>query len=121
MGAFDYVMTETRNEQYMSQFTPEQLAFFYGMPAWAIACWAIAVWGGVLASLLLLMKKRLSVTIYLLSFIGMLIVTFQNFVLADGAKIMQSSGMWIMTILIFAISLLLVFYSRAMAKSGVLS
>ena len=37
MGAFDYVMTETRNEAYMAEFTPEQLEFFYGFPAWMIA------------------------------------------------------------------------------------
>ena len=47
MGAMDYVMTQTHNEAYMSAFTPEQLAFFYGIPIWAVATWAIAVWGGV--------------------------------------------------------------------------
>ncbi len=28
LGAMDYVMTQTRNEAYMSGFTPEQLSFF---------------------------------------------------------------------------------------------
>ena len=32
MGAMDYVMTQTRNEAYMSAFTPEQLDFFYAIP-----------------------------------------------------------------------------------------
>ena len=32
MGALDYFMTKTRNEAYMSQFTPEQLDFLYGLP-----------------------------------------------------------------------------------------
>ena len=30
IGALDYVMTQTKNEAYMSAFTPEQLEFFYG-------------------------------------------------------------------------------------------
>ena len=34
MGAYDYLMTQTENEAYMSSFTPEQLEFFYGFPAW---------------------------------------------------------------------------------------
>jgi len=51
VGAFDYVMTKTKNAAYMSAFTPEQLAFFYGFPAWVIAAWAIAVWGGVFGAL----------------------------------------------------------------------
>jgi len=61
MGAIDYFMTQTGNEAYMSEFTPEQLAFFYGMPAWADATWAIAVWGGVLGALLLLFRQRYAV------------------------------------------------------------
>ena len=28
MGALDYVMTQTKNKSYMSNFTPEQLEFF---------------------------------------------------------------------------------------------
>ena len=52
MGAMDYLMTQTRNDAYMSAFTPEQLAFFYGFPSWVIASWAIGVWGGVLGLLL---------------------------------------------------------------------
>ena len=45
MGAFDYIMTQTQNESYMQQFTPEQLEFFYGFPVWVVSLWAIAVWG----------------------------------------------------------------------------
>jgi len=33
----DYVMTQTKNEAYMSGFTPEQLAFFYSFPAWVVS------------------------------------------------------------------------------------
>ena len=44
MGAMDYVMTKTRNAEYMSAFTPEQLEFFYGLPIFIVACWATAVW-----------------------------------------------------------------------------
>ena len=56
MGALDYVMTQTMNEAYMSQFTPEQLAFFTSFPTWVVAAWAVAVWGGVLGATMLLMK-----------------------------------------------------------------
>ena len=36
MGALDYVMTQTKNDSYMSNFTPERLEFFYGFPAWVV-------------------------------------------------------------------------------------
>ncbi|MEX0892485.1 MAG: hypothetical protein WEB88_09975 [Gemmatimonadota bacterium] len=47
VGAFDYLMTQTRNEGYMGQFSAEQLEYFYGFPTWVVAFWALAVWGGV--------------------------------------------------------------------------
>ena len=43
MGAFDYLMTQTQNESYMSNFTPEQLEFFYNFPTWVVAFWAMSM------------------------------------------------------------------------------
>ena len=37
VGAYDYLMTQTQNVSYMSQFTPEQLEYFYGFPTWVVA------------------------------------------------------------------------------------
>ena len=48
MGAYDYYMTQSQNEAYMGQFSPEQLEFFDGFPAWVDATWAIAVWFALL-------------------------------------------------------------------------
>jgi hypothetical protein len=64
MGALDFVMTQTRNERYLSAFTPEQLTFFYSLPTWAIATWAIAVWGGVVGAIFLLLRKRVAVLVF---------------------------------------------------------
>ena len=67
MGAFDYLMTQTENEGYMSRFTPEQLEYFYGFPAWVVAFWALAVWGGLLGTVLLLFRKRLAAPVLMVS------------------------------------------------------
>lgn len=120
VGAFDYLMTETRNAAYMAKFTPEQLAFFYGIPAWAVAAWAIAVWGGVLGALLLLLRKRLAVWVFLISFAGLVITTFQNYVLSNGLEIFADAGSQAFTAVIFLIALGLLLYARAMSKRGVL-
>ena len=57
IGAFDYSATQLRLESYMSQFTPEQLDYFYGFPAWTVAAWAIAVWSSLLGSIALLLRR----------------------------------------------------------------
>ncbi len=121
MGAMDYVMTQTKNEGYMSAFTPEQLSFYYGLPSWVVAAWAIAVWGEVVGSIFLLLRKRIAVWIFLASFVAMLITTFQNYVLSNGMEVVGDTFSLVFTAIIFVIALGLYLYSRAMQQREVLS
>ena len=120
VGAYDYLMTQTRNEAYMSQFTPEQLDYFYGFPAWVVATWAIAVWGGVLGSILLLLRRRLAVPVFAVSLAAMVITTIYNYALSGGHQVMGGPGPLLFSIAIFLVSVGLLFYARAMAARGVL-
>ena len=120
MGARDYIMTQTKNEAYMSGFTPDQLAFFYSIPAWVVSTWAIGVWGGVLGALLLLVRRRFAVWAFLASLTGMVVTTFRNYVLADGLDIIGDAFSLGFTAVIFLVALGLLLYARAMRTRGVL-
>jgi len=119
IGAFDYSATQLRLESYMSQFTPEQLAYFYGFPAWTVAAWAIAVWSSLLGSIALLLRKAWATWLFGAALAGMALTTLYNFVLTDGAALM-GDGAVAFSALIWAIALFLFFYARAMAGRGVL-
>jgi hypothetical protein len=119
MGAFDYLMTETQNDSYMSQFTPEQLEFFYGFPTWVVTFWALAVWGGVLGTLLLLLRKRLAVPVLLVSLLAMIVTAIHNFFLSNGLEVMGGAGA-LFSLLIFVFALGLWLYARSMAQRRVL-
>lgn len=119
MGCYDFVMTQTQNEAYMKYFTDAQKNYFYGFPFWAVAVWAISVWGGLIASILLLMRKKLATPIYLASIIMYLLACVHNFLLTDGAELMGTVGL-IMSVIILLISIALYFYSRAQTARGVL-
>jgi hypothetical protein len=121
MGAFDYIMTKTRNEAYMSNFTPEQLEFFYGFPAWLVAFWAVAVWGGVVGALLLLLRKRFAVWVFLASLLSMVVTVMHNYVFSNGLEVVGDPFSLGFSALIFVVGLLLVLYARAMQKRGVLN
>jgi hypothetical protein len=121
IGAFDYAMTESKNAAYMSAFTPEQLAFFYGFPAWVIAAWAVAVWGGVLGSVLLLLRRRLAVWVFLASLVAMVVTTFHNYVLSNGLEIFTDAGSRVFTAVIFAVAVGLFVYARTMRARGALN
>ena len=119
MGAFDYAATQLRLEFYMSQFTPEQLEYFYGFPPWADAVWAIAVWSSLAGALGLLLRKAWAVWMFGLAILGLALSSLYNFVLSDGMA-MMGSGAAMFTVVIWAIALALFFYARAMASRGVL-
>ncbi len=119
IGAFDYSASQMRLEWYMSQFTQEQLDYFYGFPAWAVATWATAVWASLLGSLALLLRRTWAVGLFAISIVAMVITAIYNFGLSDGITIM-GSGAVAFTALIWAIAFFLYFYARAMARRGVL-
>lgn len=120
IGAYDYVMTETRNAAYMNAFTPEQLAYFYGFPMWVVATWALSVWGGVLGAVLLLLRKRWAVPVFGVSLVTMVLTSFYNFVLTDGLAIMGGAGGLVFSAVIFVVAVALLVYARSLARSGVL-
>ncbi len=119
-GVVDFLMTQTRNESYMSQFTPEQLEFFFGFPIWLTACWAIAVWGGLLGGLLLMTRKRFAFPAFLLSFLAMLVTMVHNYIFSNGLEVMGDGASLIFSAVIFLVAFLLVLYARAMKRRGVL-
>ena len=119
VGAFDYVATQTQMESYMSQFTPEQLDYFYGFPTWVVAAWAIAVWSSLLGAVALLVRKKWAVVMFGLAIVGLLITSVHNFVLSNGAQIMGDMAVKF-TVVIWIIAIFLLFYARAMAGRKVL-
>ena len=120
MGAWNYIATQFRVEAVMSQYSQEQLDYYYGFPSWAIAFWAIAVWFGVAGSILLLLRKKAAEIVFLISFVSMVINSIYAYGMSNGMEI-QGTGGFMFTIVIFLIALGLWLYARAMRARGVLA
>ncbi len=119
-GAMDFMMTETRNPAYLKALTPAQLDFFLGFPAWVVTTWGIAVWGGVLGSLLLLLRRRQAFHLFLASALCIILTDLHNLVLSDGMKVMGGAGQLVFAAVILAVGALLVVYARGSTQRGVL-
>jgi len=119
VGVFDYLATEMKLDFYMSQFSEEQLAYFYGFPAWMVAVWAFAVWGGLAGSVGLLLRRAWAVWMYALSLAGLAVSSIYNFGLSNGAEVM-GQGAVIFTVVIWAVAIALLLYARKQASNGVL-
>jgi hypothetical protein len=54
--------------------TAEQAQLYLSLPGWMTASFAIGVFGGVIGSLMLLFKKKLSVSVFLISLIAYIVL-----------------------------------------------
>jgi hypothetical protein len=118
-GAFDYLMSVTRNAAYLGNFPPEMITLLDSFPMWANAVWAIGVWASVLGSVLLLVRSRHAVAAFMVSLLG----AVGSFVFQLGLEIPPALGemmtIW-MPLAIVIIIALQGWYARSMAAKGVL-
>lgn len=117
-GAFDYSATQLKLDFYMSNFTEEQLDYFYGLPWWHDAFWAFGVWGSLVGSVFLLLRSRFAFGAFALSLLG-LAGTTSYAVTHDGYAIMGEDA-WVFTVVIWVLTLAFTLYAYAMKKRGVL-
>jgi len=125
VGCYDYVMTRMRNTDYLAKMMPKvdpnaMLAWVDRFPIYAQIGWGLGVWGGLLGSVLLLMRSRYAVWAFGLSLLGAVLGLGYQIALAPplaGADDAMSKAMPYVIILIAAALFL---YARAQAAKGVL-
>ena len=119
-GAYDYIMTQTRNEAYLANFSAEARAYFESFPALMEAAWACGIWGAVAGSLLLLARSRYAVWAFAISLAGLLVSTIYQFTMATPPPEMREPAMMAMMGLIWIVAIVLFLYARRMQARGVL-
>jgi hypothetical protein len=119
-GCFDYLMTQTRNQQYLAGFTDPQRIYFDSFPLWMESAWAFGVWGGLAGSLLLLLRSRHAVTAFAVSLAGLAVSTLYQYVLSTPPPEMASGPMVAMNLVIWAAAGGLLIYALRIRRRGIL-
>jgi hypothetical protein len=121
IGVFDFVMTLAQGAKYQAGagMTPDQIAYYQAMPGWMTAVWAIGVFSAFLASILLLMCRRLAFPVFVLSLAAFLINLLYTYVLTDGGAVM-GRPMAIMSAVIAGLLIFFGGYTRSMTLRGTL-
>jgi hypothetical protein len=121
IGVFDFVMSMALGAKYLASagMTPDQIAHYQGMPSWMTVVWAAGVFGAFLASILLLLRRKLALPVFILSLAAFLISLLYTYVLTDGGAVMGQQ-MAITSAVILGLLVLFSWYSRFMAVRGVL-
>ena len=122
MGVNAYLQQAYQTDSFKEMFkdSPELLQMALDAPAWYTAVFAVAVFGSALASLLLLMRKKIAVTLFLIGLLAVIVQTI-NGVFITGETQHYNAFNWSMFILIPVFSIFLYLYSKSSNKKGWLS
>lgn len=103
----------------LPDLTPDEIAYYAAKPAWKVILTAITTYGSVIASILLLMRRRAAVWAFDIALVFILLGTAIE--LADGtSRAYANNAAAIATTVIVVIAVLMPLYARAMKRRGVL-
>jgi hypothetical protein len=117
-GGFDYFMSKTRGDAYLQSvgMTPEQIVHFNAMPAWMTVVWAVGVWGALLGAVLLLIRSRYAVPVFVASLVAYVLSLVYAYLISP----MPGSGpaIVILQFVILAGCLFFVWYAMLARRRG---
>lgn len=125
-GAYDYVMTRTRNTEYLEKMMPgtdpnEMLAWVDAFPIYAQIGWGLGVWMGLLGSILLLLRSRYAVWAFAASLLGIALSFGYMFLGGSPPPGQEQAGiMQYAPLIIVIVGVALLYYSWRQRDKGVL-
>lgn len=120
-GCFDYVMTTAGGEAYLRSLGMDDtaIAYYAAMPAWMTAVWAVGVWGGLLGTILLLIRSGWAFLAFVASFAAFVLSVVYTYVFSNGADF-APEGAVIMHGVVTLGCVFFVWYAWFMKRRGVL-
>jgi len=121
MGVYNYLIQAYKTEAFTSSVNESQLALMDSMPIWNTALFAIAVFSGLIGTILLLMKKKTAIPLFLISFITATIMQLYWLFGTDAIEVFSEKMPYLMPIIVIVFCAFILWYSKEQRKNGVLS
>ena len=117
LGAFQYLGYATMKDEMLAVMPEARQAVMTALPTWYTAVFAVAVWFAVLASILLLARKKWAVPLFLIS---LLAVVVQMVYWLFGTNAMEAFGSTapIMPVVVIILALVFYLYSKSAKAKG---
>jgi hypothetical protein len=107
-------------DEMKAQVPAEQIEMMNAAPVWMMWIYAVAVFCGTVASLFLLLRKRVAVPLFLISLVAILIQMGYWIFAMDAVGKLGAEAI-IMPLIVIAIAIFLYFYSKGAAMRGYIS
>ncbi len=120
MGVFAFITDLTMSEEALALMTEAQQELYHSTPTWNYVGYGLATIGGLLGAIGLLMRKSWASTLFILSFVGVLINLVWSLFLSNAADIMGAAA-YILPAMVVVIAIFLIWYSRKSTADGILT
>lgn len=114
LGCFAYLLTSFITPEMLAELPDDQRSLMENIPAWVTAAFAIAVWIGLLASIIMLIRRKAAYQLYILSFLGVIVQMYYVFFMTNAMSIYET-GDKVRTVLVIVIGAYMIYYTK-MAK-----
>lgn len=116
MGSANYIMQ--MDPEMVANFPQSHRAVIENRPPWATSAFAIAVFGGALGSLLLLLRKRSAILVFLAALFGAIATLIHSLKVPDGPLNSATSEIVLTIVMPVLVAMLLLWYARRCADKG---
>jgi hypothetical protein len=116
MGVYQYIQQAYMTDSFKAMYNEEQLNMILDSPSWATAAFAIAVFSGSLGSLALLLRKKIAHTLFIISFIAIVVQNIDALMRFNFSELntMEIS----MTFMIPICAIFLIWFSKSAINKG---
>ena len=117
LGVVAYISEAMQTPEQLAQLPEAHQALYTNKPAWVTAAFAIAVFGGLVASFMLIARKKIATPLFALSLLGLAGQNTYFFLIAKVPETMSSDN-FVMPAVVFLVAIGLLFFSRSSAQKG---
>ncbi|NOR28264.1 MAG: hypothetical protein GQ540_07025 [Lutibacter sp.] len=116
MGVSAYLGQAYMTNEVLVALPNAEQAYYTNLPAWVTAAFAISVFSGTLGCIIMLLRKKLAIALFIISLVTVLLQFVYNFILQKEMEI--SIANFIMPIVVIIIASFLVWYSKKSAENN---
>lgn len=110
MGSINFIMQT--NPEMLANYPEAAQSLIASRPLWGTIAFAFSVFGGVLAEIIFLLKKSIAYYIFIVSFLGALIINIHTFQVSSALDI------WVGSLMSLIIAAFLIWYSKLVKRKG---
>ena len=115
IGIFNYLTQAFMTDEILASLPQDQQLMYQEVPAWVTAAFAVAVFSGTIGAVLMLLKKKIATTFFILSFIGIISQMSYGLLINENTDSYGPMGL-LMPLMIISIGGYLIWYSKKAAE-----